>query len=70
MEPNEYVKCCQAIEEGDEILLEEVGSHRTGRLLYCSGDQFQVESEGKREVWAPERTEEIGSSSESPHGNI
>ncbi len=70
MEFTEYVKCCQSIEEGDEIYLQDLGSHRTGRLLFCSADQFQVESHGKRESWTPERCEEIGSSSESPHGNI
>ncbi len=70
MEQKEYIECCQSIEEGDEVYLEETGTHKTGRLLYCSGDQFQVETEGKRETWAPERCEEIGSSSESPHENI
>jgi hypothetical protein len=37
MKREEFTKCCQAAEEGNEIYLENLGNHESGRLLYCSG---------------------------------
>jgi hypothetical protein len=70
MEPKEIEKCCQAIEEGELIFVENVSSHQSGRLLYCDADGFQVEVEGKRQTWPAASCEEVGTSSESPHGNV
>lgn len=70
MERKDFEKCCQAIEEGELIFVEDLSSHRSGRLLYCNADGFQVEVNGKRESWPAATCEERGSSSESPHKNI
>lgn len=66
MKREEFNKCCQAAEEGNEIYLEKLGSHESGRLLYCTPDQFQVKVGDKRETWSPALCEEAGSSSEPP----
>jgi hypothetical protein len=70
MRREEFQKCCQAVEEGDEIILENTASHERGKILYCTGDEFQVKVEDKREAWVPENCEESISSSESPHKNL
>lgn len=70
MEPFEFERCCQALEEGDEITLENLESGDTGRLLYCSFDRFEVMVNGHRESWPVGTCEEIGTTSESPHHNL
>lgn len=70
MRREEFRKCCQAVEEGEEIILENIVSHERGTILYCTGEEFQVKIEDKRAVWAPESCEEAFSSSESPHENL
>ncbi len=70
MERKEFEKCCQAIEDGVEVYLENTSSHETGRVLFCTPDQFRVEVAGKRQAWQPENCEESSSSTESPHGNL
>lgn len=70
MEQFEFVRCCQATEEGDEITLENSESGITGRLLFCSLDTFEVVVNGHRESWPAETCEEIGATSESPHANL
>ena len=70
MEMHEFMRSCHALEEGDEIYLQKIGSEETGRLLFCGTDQFQVEVNGRREAWAPTVCEEVSSSSESPHSNL
>lgn len=70
MEPKDFEKCCQAIEEGELIFVENVTSHQSGRLLYCNTEEFQVEVNGKREIWPATACEELGTSSESPHENL
>ena len=70
MRREEFQKCCQAVEEGEEIFLENTASHERGKILYCTGDEFQVNVEDKRATWAPESCEESFSSSESPHKNL
>lgn len=69
MRREEYQKCCQAIEEGEEIFVENILSHEQGKILYCSGDEFQVKVKDKRSTWTPAICEETFSSSESPHKN-
>ena len=66
MKREEFTKCCQAAEEGNEIYLENLGSHESGRLIYCSGDRFQVRVGEQRKEWSPAMCEETGSSSEPP----
>ena len=70
MEREEFEKCCQAIEEGVEIFLENSDSRRSGKVLFCTRDQFRVQVEGERESWSAGSCREIGSSSESPHSNL
>lgn len=70
MERAEFKKVCQAIEEGEEIYLEQTATHQRARVLYCTGDEFQVRVTGKRDLWAPGGCEEVASSSESPHRNL
>ena len=70
MERKEFEKCCQAIEEGVEIFLENSENHRSGKVLYCTRDQFLVRVEDGRETWPAGSCEEISSSSESPHSNL
>lgn len=70
MERDDYVRCCRAMEEGEEVLLENVEEGSAGRLLFCSPDGFEVVVDGHREHWPSERCEEIGATSESPHENL
>jgi hypothetical protein len=70
MELSEFASCCQALEEGDEITLENSLSGETGRLLFCRLDLCEVVVNGHRESWPAETCQEIGETSESPHENI
>lgn len=70
MERSEFARCCNALEEGDEITLENSQSGEAGRLLFCRSDQFEVVVNGHRESWPAETCQEIGESSESPHQNL
>lgn len=70
MERKEFEKCCQALEEGEEIYLENMTTHETAKALYCSGDEFQVKVDDKRKTWSPQSCEELSSSSESPNYTI
>ncbi len=66
----ELEKCCLAVEEGTEILVENTIRRQNGRVIYCSGEVLGVEVQGHRETWPAEVCEEVQSSSESPHRNI
>ncbi len=70
MESNDFTKCCQAVEEGAEIYVENLGTHERGRIVFCTGTEFDVRVGGKRQHWGPEGCEEVSSCSESPHKNI
>lgn len=70
MQYPEFIRCCQAVEEGDEVTLGNVESGSTGRLLFCSIDRFEVMVNGRRESWPVESSEEIEIISESPHANL
>lgn len=70
MEKNEFARCCQAMEEGEEITLENEETKATGRLLFCTLDSFEVVVNGHRESWPSETCEEVGATSESPHSNL
>ena len=63
---DEFTRCCQAIEEGEEIYLEETGTHQRGKILFCSDDEFGVLVEDEMAIWPPGACEEVGSSSEAP----
>jgi hypothetical protein len=70
MKRKEFEKCCQAIEEGELIFIENMATRQSGRLLYCHSNEFRVNVGGKREAWPAAACEEAGGSSESPHKNI
>lgn len=66
MERNDFEKCCTAIEDGVEIVLENMANHEIGRVLFCTRDQFRVEVEGETQTWRPESCEELSACSEGP----
>lgn len=66
MRREEFTRCCQAIEEGEEIYIEETDTHQRGRILFCSDDEFGVLVEDEMAIWPPGACEEVGSSSEAP----
>ncbi|MBE0598609.1 MAG: hypothetical protein IH614_15205 [Desulfuromonadales bacterium] len=70
MERPDFEKCCQALEEGEEIVVQNLGQQQSAKVLFCRGDLFEVRVEGKRQSWQPEMCEEVAGSSESPHRNL
>ncbi len=66
MERCEFEKCCQAVEEGVQINLENTSSHIFGKVIFCRNDEFEVEVNGERQRWLADNCEELSSSSEGP----
>lgn len=70
MERHNFEDCCQALAEGEEIVIEHLGHQQSGKILFCRGGMFEVRVGDKRESWPPEACEEVARSSESPHRNL
>lgn len=50
----EFEKCCQNIEKGSEIYMQNVVNHETGKVLFCTSNRFHVDMNGKRDSWLPQ----------------
>lgn len=59
MEPREYQDFCRAVEAGEVKMVENVGSHDRGRVLFCSGNRLEVEVGDRRETWGVEYCQEV-----------
>jgi hypothetical protein len=59
MEEKEFQNFCQALESGEEKYVENLGSHETAKVIFCSGNRLEVEVGGKRETWSSEYCKEV-----------
>jgi hypothetical protein len=59
MEDKEFSEFCKALEAGGEKYVENLGSHETGKVIFCSGNRLEVDVNGNRETWASDSCKEI-----------
>jgi len=64
MRQPELENICQAVESGDERLVQNLDLRYVGRALACDRDRMKVRVEafGHRFVWDADRCREVGSS--------
>jgi hypothetical protein len=54
----EFNALCRGVTEGEERYVEDMTMHKTGKVLSCEGNRFQVELEGDRQTWPSETCRE------------
>jgi len=58
MKRPEFKALCRGIKQGEERFVEDETFHKTGKVLGCSGNHFDVETEGEQQSWPSETCRE------------
>ncbi|BCR06267.1 hypothetical protein DESUT3_33360 [Desulfuromonas versatilis] len=58
MKSQRFTSICQAVQNGQERHVEHQVTHQTGKIVACSGINFEVETDGRHQNWAMQNCEE------------
>ena len=58
MKRAEFSAICRGVTDGEERYVEDITFHKTGKVLSCQGNRFQVEVKGSRQTWPSEACRE------------
>ncbi len=58
MKSQKFENICNAVQAGEKREIEHMVTHQKGKVLSCSGMNFEVETDGKHQNWAMQNCEE------------
>lgn len=58
MERKDFQGICRLAEDGKIKWVDNMKTNQPGRVVSCSGDEFEVESQGHQEKWSSEDCKE------------
>lgn len=59
MRRTEFEGMCELIKDGRLTWVENVSTHKNGRVVSCGSDSMEVEVDGKRENWSARECQEL-----------
>ncbi|NIQ97590.1 MAG: hypothetical protein GWO11_03425 [Desulfuromonadales bacterium] len=57
MKKKKFENVCQSVRLGDDKRIEHQVTHSEGKVVGCSGTEFEVQTDNKQQKWAMENCE-------------
>ncbi len=58
MKNQRFESICRAVQDGQERRIEHMVTHQSGKVIACTGMNFEVETDGRHQNWAMQNCEE------------